>query len=172
MTGRKITTAVTLLVLLVILGAMAVFGFERATAPLPSLGGKKTQDCSQAEKNVKTTISRREVQVSVFNASSRGGLAGTTLDKVESAGFKAGNAGNAPKDAKVRNVVVWTTKQDDSSAKLVALAFGRRTKVVVTDQDLGPGIDVLVGDRFTSLARKAPEKLKLPDPVATCVKVN
>jgi hypothetical protein len=173
MTARRLTTAATLLVLLVVLGVMAVYGFKAATAPLPGgRSGAAKQDCTAAEKNVKTSISRAEVQVSVFNASGRSGLAGKTLESVERAGFKAGNAGNAPRNAQVRVAEVWTTEQDDPAARLVALAFGRRTKVVVTDTDLGPGIDVLVGNRFQSLNRKAPKKLKLPAPVETCVEVN
>jgi hypothetical protein len=173
MTARRVTTAVTLLVLLVVLGAMAVYGFKAATAPFPgsaSSSGKQT--CSDAEKNVRTSISRKDVQVSVFNASTRSGLAGQTLAKVEAAGYRAGNAGNAPANAKVRIAEVWTTKQDDAAAKLVALSFGKNTKVVVTSTDLGPGIDVLVGNRFSRLDTKAPRTMKLPTPVSTCVKVG
>ena len=172
MVGRKVTTTVTLLVLVAVLGVMAVIGYRSATTPLPGLGGKEDPSCAPAEKNVKRTVSRGEVQVSVFNASGRGGLAGSTLDKIEAAGFKAGNAGNAPKGARVRTAVVWTTKENDTSAKLVALAFGKATKVVVTESDLGPGIDVLVGNRYRGLDRKAPRKINLPAAVESCIEVN
>ena len=171
MSARKVTTAATMAVLVVVLGTMAVVGFRAATAPLPGRGST-TPTCTPAEKAVKTTLSRPDVQVSVFNASRRGGLAGTTLDKIEAAGFRAGNAGNAPAGAKVANAVVWTTKRDDPAARLVALAFGRRTRIVVTATDLGPGIDVLVGDRFKGLDRKAARRIKLPAPVETCVPVK
>ncbi len=171
MSARRITTAVTLAVLLVVVGAMAVYGFKAATAPLPG-GSSADPTCSPVETDVKEFITRPEVQVSVFNASKRSGLAGSTLDKVEAAGFRAGNAGNAPTDAKVPRVVVWTTKKDDTAAQLVALAFGKRTEVVVTENDLGPGVDVLVGNRFKGLDRKAPKRLKLPVPVETCVAVQ
>ena len=174
MTARRITTGVTLLVLLVVLGAMAVYGFRAATAPLPgsSSSSSKKQDCSAAEKSLKTTITRKEVQVSVFNASDRRGLASRTLAKLEDAGFRAGNVGNAPKGARVARVTVWTTKQDDPAAQLVARAFGKKTPVVVAEQDLGPGIDVLLGNGYKRLAKKAPKKLKLAQPVETCVPVK
>ncbi len=38
--------------------------------------------------------------------------------------------------------------------------------------DLGPGVDVLVGNRFRSIDRSAPRRLKLPKPVETCVNVG
>jgi len=170
-TGRRITTTVTLVVLLVVLGAMAIFGFRAATSPLPG-GLSEKKPCSKAEQKVQAFIKRSEVQVSVFNAGKREGLASTTLEKVEAAGFRAGNAGNAPKSAEVRRAVVWTTKPDDAAAKLVAQTFGRRTKVKVTDADLGPGLDVLVGDKFKGLNTKAPKRIRLKAPIETCVPVE
>lgn len=171
MTGRHITTAVTLLVLICLLGVGAVYGFQAATAPLPG-SSAPAPTCTGVEKNVKTVLRRSEVQVSIFNGSGRSGLAASTLDAVENAGFIAGNAGNAPKGAKVVTAVVWTTKPNDPAAELVAKAFGKKTKVVVTDVDLGPGIDVLLGKKFSGLNPKAPRKITLPAPVETCVAIK
>ncbi len=168
MTGRRITTAVTLLVLLLVLGGMGILGFKTLTSPLPGSSATEKK-CAGAEKQVQGYLKRSEVQVSVFNAGSREGLASTTLEKVEAAGFRPGNAGNAPKSAEVRRAIVWTTKEHDRAALLVARAFGRRTKVEVTNTDLGPGIDVLVGNRFKGLAPKAIERIRLPAPVETCL---
>lgn len=172
MTGRKLTTALTLLVLLVVLCGMAVFGFRSALAPLPDGGPSADPTCSDTEKEVQAFLKRSEVQVSVFNAGSREGLAGVTLEQVEEAGFVAGNAGNAPRTAEVRKAVVWTTEPNDSAARLVALAFGRGTQVEVTETDLGPGVDVLVGNRFKKLDGKAPNRIRLENPVETCVEVD
>jgi hypothetical protein len=169
--GRRITTAVTLVVLLLVLGGMAVYGVKNALAPLPSTKSSK-KPCSSTEKEIKKVLTRGEVQVSVFNAGTRSGLAGVTLDKIEGAGFIAGNAGNAPRSAQVRRAVVWTTQPNDSAARLVALALGRGTRVEVTRTDLGPGIDVLVGNKFQGLAKKAPKQVRLPRPVETCVEVG
>lgn len=171
MSGRRLTTAVTLVVLMVVLAAMAVYGFRELTAPLPGTPSAN-ETCSAAEKQVQEFIGRGEVQVSVFNAGTKEGLAGTTLQKVEEAGFRAGNAGNAPKTAKVPRAVVWTSEADDPAATLVAKAFGRRTQVQVTKTDLGPGIDVLVGNRFKGLDPKAPKRIRLPAPVETCIQVD
>ncbi len=171
MTGRRLTTAITMVVLVVVLGAMAVFGFKAALAPLP--GGSATDpSCSGTEKQVQRYLERSDVQVSVFNAGNRGGLAGRTLDKLERGGFRPGNVGNAPKSAQVRRAIVWTTKPNDSAARLVALALGRGTHVEVTKTDLGPGVDVLVGNKFKRLNKKAAKRVKLPAPVETCVRVD
>jgi hypothetical protein len=166
---RRIITTVVLVALLVVLGVMAAVGVKQALKPFPP-GKKEAQsDCSTKEKQVQQFLTRKDVQVSVFNAGSRSGLASSTLDKLQTAGFAAGNAGNAPGTADVRRAVVWTTKDDDYSAKLVALAFGPRTQVQVTKTDLGPGVDVLVGNGFKGLAKKAPTRLRLPKPVETCL---
>ena len=171
MTGRRLTTGITLVVLVIVLGGMAVYGVKAALAPLPGKSSSK-QPCSQTEKQIKKVLKRGEVQVSVFNAGTRNGLAGQTLDQVEGAGFIPGNAGNAPRSAQVRRAVVWTTQPDDPSAKLVAMALGRGTRIEVTRTDLGPGVDVLVGNKFRGLARKAPRQIRLPKPVETCVQVD
>jgi LytR cell envelope-related transcriptional attenuator len=165
---RRVTTGITLVILAVVLCVMGFFGVKQALKPFPS--GKSSSDptCS-ATKQVQKFLTRHDVQISVFNAGNRSGLASETLDKVEAAGFVAGNAGNAPGTAEVRRAVVWTTKPDDYSAKLAALAFGPGTQVVVTKTDLGPGVDVLVGNRFHGLDKKAATRIKLPRPVETCV---
>ena len=145
---------------------------KQALKPFPSSKGSTEPTCSTQGKQVQEFLTRKDVQVSVFNAGTRSGLASETLDKVEAAGFVAGNAGNAPGTADVQRAVVWTTKDNDYSARLVALAFGPRTQVVVTETDLGPGIDVLVGDRFRGLDKKAPRQIRLPKPVETCIEVD
>lgn len=171
MSGRKITTTVTMSVLVVVLVTMAVLGFSQLTEPLPA-GPSSSTSCSDAEKQVQAFLKRREVQVSVFNAGTKRGLASATLEKIEEGGFRAGNSGNAPANAKVRRALVWTTEPDDPAAALVAKALGRRTKVEVTTTDLGPGVDVLVGNRFKGLNPRAAKRIKLTQPVETCVQVD
>jgi LytR cell envelope-related transcriptional attenuator len=170
--ARRVTTGITLVVLVIVLGGMAVYGVKSALAPLPGGSSSSKEPCSETEKEVKQYLKRSEVQVSVFNAGSRSGLAGQTLDKFEAAGFKAGNAGNAPGSAQVQRAVVWTTQPNDYSARLVAAALGRGTRIEVTETDLGPGVDVLVGNRFHGLDKKAVKQIRLPKPVETCVKVS
>ena len=172
MSGRRITTTVTIAVLFLVLAGMAIYGFRAATAPLPGSGSTTKNPCSADEKQVKKYLRRGDVQVSVFNAGDRSGFAGSTLEKIEDAGFRGGNAGNAPEDARVVRATVWTTKPDDPAARLVALSLGGRTPIVVTKTDLGPGIDVLVGNRFNKLDKSAAKRIRLAQAVETCIQVD
>ena len=171
MSGRKITTAVTLVALLLVLIGMAAYGFDQLTKPLPNRSVAE-EKCTGAEKEVQGFLKRNQVQVSVFNAGNREGFAGLTLEKIVDAGYRAGNAGNAPKSAEVRRAVVWTTEPNDPAAKLVAKSLGPRVKIDVTETDLGPGIDVIVGNKFKGLNKKAPRRIRLADPVEKCVPVE
>ena len=82
------------------------------------------------------------------------------------------NSCRAPGTAQVKRAVVWTTQPNDYSARLVATALGRGTQIEVTDTDLGPGIDVIVGNQFKGLYKKAPTQIRLPKPVETCIEVS
>ena len=59
----------------------------------------------------------------------------------------------------MRIVRVLAPSRNDPAAQLVARQFGPDTLVQPRGQDLGPGVDVIVGDKFAGLV-KAPRKLK------------
>jgi len=113
-------------------------------------------------------IRSTQVQVSVFNGGTRSGLADETMRLLARRGFTQGDIGNAPTDAKVGRVRVLTTAKNDMAAALVARQFGRTTRVIVTDTDLGPGIDVIVGNKFGKLA-KAKRVLVAQSSSSVCV---
>lgn len=157
MHGRHLTTAVTMLVLLAILAAGALWGARALFAPLP--GDEPT--AQPAAKCVTTSVKKgqrvtaAEVQVSVFNAGTRSGLADETLASLSKRGFKEGAVGNAPETSTVKRAQVWTTEPNDTAARLVARQFGPATKVRRVRVDLGPGVDVVVGNELGKLP-KAP----------------
>ena len=160
MTGRHFTTAVTLLVLLGILALGAVFGVKTMFKPIEGSAGaaasaSPSPTCAAENLKKGQRIHSRQIEVSVYNAGTRPGLAGKTMRSLVRRGFKRGATGNAPSSAKLRFVQVWTTKKHDPAAKLVALQFGTNTLIRVTKTDLGPGIEVLVGNDFRGL-KKAP----------------
>jgi LytR cell envelope-related transcriptional attenuator len=156
MTRRHVTTAVTMVVLIAILVLGVVIGANSLLAPVPS---NDTPSASASPTCVTKTVRKgqrirpAQVQVSVFNGGTRGGLAGDTMDSLAKRGFKRGRVGNAPATAQVRRVQVWTTQRNDDAARLVALQFGRSTNVRFTRADLGPGVDVVVGDKFHTLGK-------------------
>ena len=171
MTHRHLTTAVTLVVLVSILVLGVVLGVRTLFAPLPgSDKATATPSPSCSPKTVKKgqRIRSTQVQVSVFNGGTRSGLADETMRLLAQRGFTQGDVGNAPTDAKVSRVRVLTTEKNDMAAALVARQFGRTTRVIVTDTDLGPGIDVIVGNKFGKLA-KAKRVLVAQSSSSVCV---
>lgn len=167
--NRRLSTAITLTVLSLILVVGAYLGLKALFAPLPERADVATSpDCTPQAVDAGKTIATKDVMVSVFNASNRDGLATTTLQRLVDRGFREGNAGNAPDDADVRVVQVWTTEEDDQAAVLVARQFGRKVKVEQHD-DLGPGIDVVVGPGFRSLAPNAPRSIRTEATEEVCV---
>lgn len=171
MDRRHVTTALTMLVLVGVLVLALLLGAKALFAPLPA---KKAGDTSASPTCAATKLKKgqkikaEQVVVSVFNAGSRGGLAGQTLKELSRRGFGEGSAGNAPSDVTVRRVQVWTTKENDPAARLVALQFGPHTPVKVTSTDLGPGVDVIVGDGLHGL-RHAPASLVVKKPQKVCL---
>jgi len=165
--SRRVISWVTLGVSAVLALVMAVWGFHALTAPVkkdpPSAEASNNGGCVPAGASY---VHRNEVTVSVFNAGKETGRAQKTLDMLENAGFVPGAVGNAPSRDKVARAEVHTTKADDPRARLVALALGKGTKVVVTTV-IGPGLDVIIGDRFKRLDASAPQRVRASSAV-TC----
>lgn len=170
----RVTTALTLTVLVGVLAGMGYFGLRAATAPLPSLseGSADVETCPPEALEVQRFVLRRQVQVSVFNAGTRSGQANRGLARLERAGFIGGNLGNAPDGVRVPRALVWTTEEDDTAAALVARVLGEGTEVEVVPEDLGPGVDVLLGNDFEDIDTDAPRRLELPEPIERCIDVD
>jgi hypothetical protein len=138
---------------------MALWGMNALTAPF---GTDDTTDTSASCGTTShRTVKRADVTVSVYNAGKRQGRAGVILDLLEGAGFNPGAVGNAPKGATARVAIVRTTQRVHPDATLVARALGPHVPVVVTDDDLGPGVDVIIGDKFRKLNPKAPHSVRV-----------
>lgn len=168
--NRKLTSAITVGALAVVVVIMAVWGYQALTAPIDDLVSSSSDGptCAPEDQSVIRVVRRGEVTVSVYNTGKRTGRAQDALDLLEAAGFKPGAVGNAPDGLKVPRAEVRTTRKDNPAARLVAAAFGKDTKIVVIDEDYGPGIDVFIGDKFIKLKASAPTKVSLPKPQTTC----
>jgi hypothetical protein len=156
MRRRHVTTAITLLVLVGILVVGVVIGVDKLFAPVPSTEepvASPSPTCTVRTVRKGQRVAPRQVQVSVFNGGDRAGLAGKTMRALSRRGFRQGGVGNAPEGVRVRRAQVWTTLRNDDGARLVALQFGRKTPVRFTRRDLGPGVDVVIGDGFDKLAK-------------------
>ena len=167
MGSRQVTTAVTMFVLCALLVLGAVWGWKSLFAPLPGADGTAapTPQCSSVDAG--TRLRSAQVQVSVYNAGGRSGLAASTLQALEKRGFDPGEVGNAPTDANVRYAQVWANTRDDAGARLVRKQLGQRARLRVVDTDLGPGVDVIVGRAFRGLV-KAPRSVRVRTTQETC----
>jgi hypothetical protein len=159
---RHLLTAVTLLVLLALVVAGGYYGYQALLTPLEgdragtSRGGRNCEAGLRKGETVRT----RDVTVSVLNAGTRSGLAGQVQERLVARGFIAGATDNAPEDQLVRFVRVLAPSRKDPAARLVAVQFGKGTLIQRSRVDLGPGVDVIVGDRFKGLQRGAPRRLR------------
>lgn len=167
---RHLITGLTLLALVGLVTAAAFYGWQLLFAPAEERdpAGPGTPTCTPVGRDGKARVRARDVTVSVFNAGSVPGLAADTRDRLERRGFRPGEVGNAPDDINIRFVQVWSSVRNDPAARLVALQFGPDTVVRYSDDDLGEGIDVIVGDRFRGFRKKVTRVLVIGEPENPC----
>ncbi|QCX28851.1 LytR C-terminal domain-containing protein [Nocardioides jishulii] len=154
----------TLTVLVAITALAAVVGWFAMTRPFPT-----TEDlppCVETRIADRQEVFPAQVTVSVYNASSRNGLAGRTMGDLTGRGFVAARTGNV--DKKVRGVQIWADNAKNPAVALVRAQF-RKAKVV-KGEALGPGVVVVVGDGSVPLrdVGKAPTSVKSTGPATIC----
>jgi hypothetical protein len=164
---RSMATLVTLAGLVVI---AAVWGWSAFTEPLPrgSIGGEQAEApvCVTKEVAAGTTIYSNEVTVSVFNAGSRSGAAGSTMQLLADQGFAEGRMGNAPAGTSVRFVRIWADDPDNAAVRLVASHLGN--PVIRPNEGIdAPGVIVLVGSDFEGLT-KGRKKIEAEQDTSFC----
>jgi len=143
-------SAITLLVLLVLLVAGAAWGFSAAFAPFP---GKVDSPLCVARTVAKgTRVFPADVTVSVYNAGTREGLAGRVMQELTDAGFRQGVDANARPGTAVAWAEVWASDRTNPAVTLVASRLGPHTRIVRRSA-VGPGVNVVVGDRFKKVVR-------------------
>ncbi|MBA3782961.1 LytR C-terminal domain-containing protein [Nocardioides sp. InS609-2] len=139
----------TLVVLGFILVLAAAWGWSAATEPLPERADPPL--CVETAVPAGETVVREQVAVSVFNASTRNGLASSMMDLLTERGFIGADTGNAPEGTTVPGVQIWSNDPENPAAQLVSQQF-KRAKIVPGDP-LGRGVTVVVGDNFKKLGK-------------------
>lgn len=170
-------TPITLLVLLGVLCSGLYLGWRWLTADVTETVTEPTAipttpgpTCKSKKVTRTEQLKARQVRVSVFNAGSVTGLADQTLLDLHRRGFRSGDADNAPEDSGVQSVQVWDRKPDSPRVRLVALQFEGTVTRLRAKRDLGPGVDVIVGESFSGLADEAPTSLKVKVTKTICAK--
>ena len=147
---QSVRSALTLLVLTVLLVAALAWGWSAATAPLPKAAPQAP--CTPTPVAKGENVRADQVLVSVLNAGTREGLASRTMQLLVDAGFAEGESGNAPGGTAVPYAQVWSADPASPAAVLVASRLGPDVEIVQREAT-APGIVVVVGDDFSELAK-------------------
>ncbi len=169
MGSRRVVTGVTLAVLCGILAVGAWVGWRTLVAPASDGEKQQSAACSTTQVRRGERVRSRAVTVSVFNAGDRVGLADRTRQGLMRRGFRDGGVGNAPSETEVVRVQVWTTQRQDIRAALVARQFKGKVPVRVVEENLGPGVVVVVGNRFDGLRPGAPRSVRATRSQSSCL---
>jgi hypothetical protein len=154
----------TLAVLALLLFVGVTFGWSAMTKPFPHNAASKT--CYPTRLQPGDRVSAPKVTVSVFNASTRVGLAESTVSAFENQGFGPGSVGNAPKNAVIHYAQIWTTHPHDPAVRLVASRLGPNA-AIVAKKHRGPGVVVMVGPLFQKLV-EGKQSTKVTSPTTIC----
>jgi LytR cell envelope-related transcriptional attenuator len=150
------------LTVLVLLGV--TWGWASLTQPLPHTPASKV--CYPTRLQPGDRVSAPKVTVSVFNASTRVGLAERTMSAFEDQGFGPGNVGNAPKGTVVHYAQIWTSDRRNPAVQLVASRLGPHAGIV-NKKHRGPGVVVMVGAQFHDLVQGR-QSVKVRKPASIC----
>lgn len=160
--SASLRSAATLLVLFGLMVAAALWGWKAATKPFPS--SEPAALCTDARALTGTEVFRDQVAVSVFNGSDQNGLAAATMERLEERGFVGADSGNAP--AKINGVQIWSDEPRNAAVRLVARQF--KSAKIVSGEELGRGIVVVVGDSFKQLRKKEVESVTAVETSTFC----
>lgn len=155
MPPSRVRAAATLGVLALILLLALVWGWSRATSPLPGFGDDDEEAqalCVPRGVKKGKEVVPRMVVVNVANAGTETGLADKVQRQLSSRGFAPGRTENAPSGVDVDRIQVWSDDPSSPAAALVASQF-YDAPVSRPQANLGSGIVVVVGDDFIKLAK-------------------
>jgi hypothetical protein len=141
----RLRSAITLVGLAVLLLGGVAWAWSSVSKPFPEREEAATCESKRVVEGDK--VYPDQITVSVLNAGTREGLADRTMTALVDAGLARGELGNAPEDAAVNSVQIWSEDMDSPAVKLVLSFLGRSAKVVHRDAPL-PGVNIIVGEGF------------------------
>ena len=102
---------------------------------------------------------RSEVTIDVFNGSGRGGLAGTTATALRKAGFAIGGTANADRRDYTKTEIRYGPRSEAKARAVLAVIPGGR---LVQRDDVGDGVQLVLGSDFTGLKGSTPAASRAP----------
>jgi LytR cell envelope-related transcriptional attenuator len=162
--NAHVKTLLTMAVLAVLVVLGVTWGWASLTKPLPHRAASKV--CYPTKLQPGDRVSAPKVTVSVYNASTRVGLAERTMSAFEDQGFGPGAVGNAPKGTVVHYAQIWTSDPKNPAVLLVASRLGRHAGIV-DKKHRGPGVVVMVGRQFGHLVQGR-QSTKVTRPTTIC----
>lgn len=161
--SARLRSLATLVVLSLLLVVAAIWGWSALSEPFPERGAPPV--CVDREVSRGEKVTRADVTVSVWNAGTRVGLAGLTMDLLVDVGFHEGTEGNTPGKQRVERVEVWSEDPRSPAAQLVARHLGDAE--IVRRPAEPPGVLVVVGDGFEDLTA-GPKSVTARKPATIC----
>jgi len=158
-------TPVTLIVLLAFVCGAGWYGWRQFRAPIDS---NDDPSCVEAKLAKGSRLKARQVTVNVYNAGTREGLAGETLDKMQQRDFRTGEADNAPSRIRVDEVAIYDARPRSSEVTLVRRQLAGPVRVIAK-RDIAAGVDVVVGSDFKGMVQGAPTSVRLSRSELACV---
>lgn len=146
----RLRTVITLVVLTALVVFAVIWGFNRATQPFPQQA--PTPPCVETPVAVDDVLRPAAITVSVLNAGGREGLARRTLDDLVTDGFSKGELGNAPKNAKVTSVAIWTDDRTSPAVRLLRSYLGGKKVQILKGGGTAIGLNVIVGEKFSGVS--------------------
>lgn len=160
----KSRTAVTMLVLSLIILIAAVWGWHALTAPIPQAAVEKCESTTVAAGE---TLPRELVAVSVLNASGANGLGSKTMDALVDRGFAAGSIDDAPAGTEAKGIEIWSDDPKNPAVELVRRQFTKATVKTKTHGEAS-GVVVVVGKQPAKLKKAGPESIKVTAKATVC----
>jgi len=149
---RNYTAPIILVLLIVLLGVGATWGYRQLTKPPVEI---QPEPCVTQEASVLETS---QVIVQVLNGGTAAGRAGQVTDQLTNQGFQTRSPGNT-NDAVPATTVIGL-KEDDPAVNLVAGFFPDAIKR--GDGRTDGVITVVVGDNFSGFNPEAPKQIEVP----------
>ena len=151
----RLRTVITLAILAGFMIFAVTWGFNRVTQPFPEKVG--SPPCINTPVAVDEVLRPGAITVSVLNAGGREGLASRTMDDLTAQGFAQGELDNAPDDAKVRSVAIWTDDRTNPAVRLLRSYLGGKKVQIVAGQGTALGLNVIVGEKFPGVKTGLPQ---------------